>query len=157
MVADAVYYLQAPPAVPHYLDIHGLLETELRDSEAADVSWSRTRMECDSALFQIDSSQAQHLLRTLVTMARRMKSADPVYLQAWCEDSWWVFQLLIPGAQYNREQLRMLFEPFAAHSPAATGLALACGRRIAELHGGLLEATSEVEGTLLSLRLPLAA
>jgi signal transduction histidine kinase len=159
LVADAVHYLQAAPACPHVLDIHELLETELLDAEAADGAWCCVRLECESALIQIDSAQAQHLLRNIVTMARRMKSPSAqVYLQAWKESSWWVVQLLVADVQYSREQLRLLFEPFAAHAPAASGLGLATGRRIAEANGGLLEANpADGHGTLLSLRLPLAS
>jgi signal transduction histidine kinase len=60
------------------------------------------------------------------------------------------------GPGFTKETLDKLFAPFNTHSKDKAGIGLAVAHRIAEKHGGTLEASNRKErGALVELRLPL--
>jgi signal transduction histidine kinase len=67
------------------------------------------------------------------------------------------FTVTDAGAGIREPDLEKIFEPYYTTKPGGTGLGLAIARRIAEEHGGALEAASRPgEGATFTLRLPAA-
>jgi two-component system sensor histidine kinase HydH len=60
------------------------------------------------------------------------------------------------GPGIPKEALERIFSPFHTTKPTGTGLGLAISRKIAEAHGGTLEARSEGEGAELLMVIPRA-
>ena len=158
ILADAVHYLQSAPAALELVDVQETLELEIAESQIQIADWCDSSIHSGPALVSIDPRQAQHLFRNLLAMAKRMLRAPAAALVRTSVDgSWWLLEVSIPGAQYSRDQLRSLFDPFAAHLPAGAGLALASARRIVEAHGGVIEATCQPgQGSTFVVRLPLS-
>ena len=155
ILADAVHYLQSAPSAPQLVDVHEMLAREIADSEIEAANWCRSRIECRQALVSIDSAQAQHLIRNLLAMAKRMlRPPAEALVRTALDGLWWLLEVTIPGAKYDCEQLNSLFDPFAPHLPAGAGLALASARRIVETHGGIIEAECQ-SGTGVSLQVRL--
>ena len=61
------------------------------------------------------------------------------------------------GPPLDTEELERLFDPFHGSDPASTGLGLAIAQRLAEQHGGYIEAKNEGLGVAFDLRLPATA
>ena len=62
------------------------------------------------------------------------------------------------GHGFDREMLARVFEPYVTSKPRGTGLGLAIVKKIAEEHGGSIEASNRPEGgAYVRVVLPVAA
>jgi nitrogen fixation/metabolism regulation signal transduction histidine kinase len=62
------------------------------------------------------------------------------------------------GHGFDREMLARVFEPYVTSKPRGTGLGLAIVKKIAEEHGGSIEANNRPEGgAYVRVVLPVAA
>jgi signal transduction histidine kinase len=157
MLRDAVHCVRPTSGNPQLLDIHQLLQAELSSWTDADA-WCTVGTDDAPARVLIDRVQAPRLLRNLIVTARRLLAppAQFLHLREWRDSGEWILQLRIPGRDHSRQQLRDLFDPFAPQLAPGCGLALTAARRIAEAHGGSLDASpGDGGGLLLTLRLPL--
>jgi signal transduction histidine kinase len=78
-------------------------------------------------------------------------------LGGWQDGSHIHLEIRAPGVETSATDLAKMFEPFASHLPAGSGLGLASVRRITQAAGGAIQARSEpVRGTWLHLSFPCA-
>jgi CheY-like chemotaxis protein/nitrogen-specific signal transduction histidine kinase len=109
-----------------------------------------------------DSVRVSQILLNLLSNAVKFTKAGEIRLSAGRKDSWLVFEVTDTGIGIPEEQIDRLFQPFeqadttTTRKFGGTGLGLAISRRLADLMGGTLTATSTVgQGSTFTLRLPL--
>jgi PAS domain S-box-containing protein len=109
-----------------------------------------------------DAVRSSQILLNLLSNAVKFTAAGEVRLDARREDTQLVFQVTDSGIGIAPEHIERLFMPFeqadgsTTRQFGGTGLGLAISRRLAEMMGGSLTATSEVgHGSTFTLRLPL--
>jgi signal transduction histidine kinase len=132
-------------------------------AQAAAVTIEQT-LETGLPSLQGDSSLiAGALLNLLSNAVKYSPKGSEVRLHVYAEGPEVVFEVRNPGPVIPAHEISRLFEPFyrtAARSDALPGwgLGLAFVKRIAERHGGRIEATSNTEsGTCFCLLLPSTA
>jgi signal transduction histidine kinase len=157
ILADAVHFLQAAPLRIQTLCLDEVVTAALAEADPDSDRAVHTEFENTAIAVKMDSEQARHLVRTLLAVASRMtRPEEPVRVTLRQQSGEALLEVRAPGSDYGSQQLREMFEPFTSHVPAGSGLALASAHRIAELHGGTLEAwSSPARGTTFLARLPL--
>jgi signal transduction histidine kinase len=156
ILADAVHYLQATPLRLQTVYLDEVITASLAECDG-EFDMSMEIREAGIAV-RMDLEQARHLVRTLINVAARMtRHGNRVHVAARRDPGWAVLEVHVNDVQYGNHQLQEMFQPFAPHLPAGSGLALASAQRIAEQHRGMLEARSSPNtGTRLLARFPLA-
>ncbi|MBM3727700.1 MAG: hypothetical protein FJW40_20045 [Acidobacteria bacterium] len=167
ILADAVYYLNASPPRPETLDLNEVVAGSIAEwsRERLDV---RLRLELQPALVVLDPNRARHMLRNLFHFLRQAaQPGTPVDLWM-CEgedlDGRSCVQLELscqtpvhPAASDLVTQARSLFDPFASHAPAGSGLGLASVKQIILAAGGSLEVYARQADMLVAgIRIPRA-
>ena len=152
ILADAVHYFQAVPPNPHLMDLTEVVARDLSEwSPAEGVGLSFTLLP-DLPLVLLDLEQMQHLLRNIVTFFRRVSAPGrSIHLETLASGNDVCLKITSTTLEYSEEDIEPLFEPFGERLPAGTGLALASARRIAEAHGGHIEAKSDPPNSLALL------
>lgn len=156
ILADVVHYIQATPPRVEWVDL-GECITGAISSLVPSVS--RVEFTCPedrgATLALIDPSQAQHMMRAILTVYRQIartehlirislvRREDGIALEAHC--------LAEPQLLAVAEDL---MQPFTPHLPAGSGLALASVRRIAEVHGGSAQVEAREGAIWLEVVLP---
>jgi PAS domain S-box-containing protein len=109
-----------------------------------------------------DSVRISQVLLNLLSNAVKFTAEGEVRLSAYREGEQLVFQVIDSGIGIPPSHIERLFMPFeqadgsTTRQFGGTGLGLAISRRLAEMMGGSLTATSEVgQGSTFTLRLPL--
>ncbi|HBY58666.1 MAG TPA: hypothetical protein DEH78_02515 [Solibacterales bacterium] len=146
---DAIHYLQAAAPQPVLVDVNELITRACGDESLAGAREARLLLADGLPLVSLDPAQGEHLSRSLVAFANKAGgpfcnleiatglSSDMVTL-------WAAFN----ACGLPKSDPRPLLEPFAAHLPGGSGLALASTRRIAEAHGGSVTVEMIHEGRL---------
>lgn len=106
----------------------------------------------------VDAGQVQQILMNLVMNAiQAMPRGGSVSLRAYREGSRGVITVTDTGDGIAPELIDKVTEPFFTTRSEGTGLGLAVSRQLAELNGGSLAlASAPGEGTIVTLKLPLA-
>ena len=60
------------------------------------------------------------------------------------------------GTPISREELEMIFNPFFTTKDYGTGLGLTLSRKIVEDHNGSISVTSDEEGTVFTVLIPMS-
>lgn len=107
---------------------------------------------------QGDARLLGHAVRNLLRNAlEALASAGRVQVDVSAEEGLARVVVSDDGPGLNASQLEQVLEPFHTTKPHGTGLGLLIARRVAELHGGRLEARSrQGEGAAFTLAWPLA-
>jgi signal transduction histidine kinase len=148
ILSDAIHYLQAAPPRPELLDLSEIVSealTEWLGEEPAQMEYEPAEHLPPVVL---DAGQAQHLLCNLFTFFQQVARGGIVTIRTWSEGERACLEMAAPAPGYDAETLATLFEPFSAHLPGGSGLALASVRRIAEAHGAVLDASFTERGHL---------
>lgn len=110
-----------------------------------------------------DTFRIQQILFNLLGNAAKYTEQGHITLAAFLQDTQLVLSVTDTGVGIPEEKRDTLFQPFEqAHadshfSAGGTGLGLSISRKLVELHGGILELSSEVNrGTIVALRFPAA-
>lgn len=120
----------------------------------------------DPVYLMADPTRLEQMLTNLLTNAvKYTPSGGEIAVTAYEEDDAAVIRIRDTGVGIAPEALRTIFDPFTQHSPesdrhqAGLGIGLTIVRRLAELHGGSIEAYSEGpgKGSEFVLRLPVCA
>jgi signal transduction histidine kinase len=116
-------------------------------------------VEDDLPPVRVDRDQIQQLLLNLLKNAEEaMGERGGVRLAVFREGDRVVFAVDDEGPGVPPSQRERIFEPYVTGRPEGTGLGLAIARRIAEEHGGSLQAEdAPTGGARFALRLPAAA
>ena len=155
---DALHYFRVMPSDPQILDLHELVIDAIAEKAGDEPPRFELEFPDCEALVSLDWTQGRHLLRSLVSLLRRLDNASGrIAIRTHVGDGRVDLEFFLPGVQYDAEQLQRMFEPFQADAPAGSGLTLATARRIMEAHGGRISAKSETGlGTSFTGALPLA-
>jgi signal transduction histidine kinase len=123
--------------------------------------------EGDSVVTYTDPRRVRQVLLNLLSNAIKFGEGRPIHVASAAADSWLEISVRDHGPGIAAMDLPRIFDEFvqlehAGRAPRAvqsgTGLGLPISKRLAQLLGGTLEATSEPgEGSTFSLRLPIAA
>jgi signal transduction histidine kinase/DNA-binding NarL/FixJ family response regulator len=113
---------------------------------------------------EVDAAKLQRIVVNLLDNAVKFTERGEVRLEAGLDGGTLAIAVLDTGRGFDAKRLERLFEPFV-QDPArgddtleGTGLGLAICRRLADVLGGTLEATSApAAGTRFVLRVPVAA
>lgn len=108
---------------------------------------------------QLRSLSIKRMIGNLVNNAKRY-GAEPVYLSASLIGAYIIITVRDSGEGVNQTDIESLMQPFvrgdSARSTQGSGLGLAIVKRIAELHGGYVNARNHPDGGLeVSVGLPL--
>ena len=151
ILSDAVHFLQASPPHPEVIDLDEFLSESVRETARGEKMWVHISLCPRPTLVRLDPDQARHLLRsTLLFFGQACKPDPRLWVRTSVVDSEVRIEFEGTGANRTVEELESMFDPFSAHLPASSGLALASVRRITETHGGRIEFHSG-EGGRLSL------
>ncbi|XID75981.1 ATP-binding protein [Alkanindiges sp. WGS2144] len=110
---------------------------------------------------QVRSLSIKRMIGNLVSNAKRY-GAEPVYLSASLLGAYIIITVRDSGDGVNQDEIESLMQPFirgnSARTTQGSGLGLAIVKRIAELHGGYVNARNHPDGGLeVSVGLPLHA
>ncbi len=158
VLSDAVHLLQAAPVNRQVADLRELIVRALADRPSTAAEPLQLEFQDEPVLVSLDASQALHLIRGVVLVLRQMvRGGSKIIVRARVERQEVNLEFLVPALDMQQGELDRLFEPFASGLASGPGLSLATARRIAESHGGRMNARSEVgRGTLLRGAFPLA-
>lgn len=152
ILSDAVHFLQIAAPCPQLTDLNELVSALAAEVGAGGADWLELRLAPEAAMVRLDIEQGRHLVRNLLVVFRRLSEPQPlVGLETRLAGGEVQLEVRTRRAEHRPvENLEAMFEPFSAHAPAGSGLALASARRIAEAHGGRI-AFRPPEGLQLSL------
>ena len=104
-----------------------------------------------------DRVRLKQILVNLLYNAVKFTSKGSVTLDVKIKDNMLNFDIIDTGIGISPENIKKLFQPFQQinHHPEGTGLGLALSRKLAQLHGGDIMVTSEVDkGSCFTLYIP---
>jgi signal transduction histidine kinase len=148
ILTDAIHYLQAAPPRMELLDLSELISETLAEWAGEGASRVHYEPEQQVAAVLADASQAQHLLCNLFRFFQQAAHGGDVCIRTWTVDERTCLEFSGPAPDYDAESLATLFEPFNAHVPGGSGLALASVLHIVEAHGAALDASFDARGDL---------
>ena len=131
---------------------------------AGNPNFARIQVECDNAWIHGDAVRLEQITGNLISNALKFSQSErPVVVRVTCEGPCAVLRVTDQGVGIPEEMLPRIFDLFVqAHhtidrSRGGLGIGLTLVRRLAELHGGSVEATSEGDGrgATFTVRLPL--
>lgn len=139
-------------------EVQAILRTEAQETRLEIVH----DLPSETPTIQVDPELVRQALTRLLDNALRYVRSDSreVRLGLEIDDRWVMWTIEDQGPGIDDERLRRILEPFAPgernlSAPQSMGLSLAIVKRVAELHGGELQLTSEVDqGSRFVLRLP---
>ena len=155
ILSDAVHFLQASPPSFQVLDLDELVSDSVREAARGERVWVHTELSNEPTLVRMDADQGKHLLHNLLLLFRQLSKPDPkVYVRTRGLDSCVSLEVGADGVECPPAELESMFDPFSAHLPAGSGLALASVRRIAEVHDAKIEFHLSAGHLMLTVSFP---
>jgi signal transduction histidine kinase len=158
ILAETLYFSQAAPLNLQRLDLTEAVSRDLAESSPAEGTGLSFDLEANLPPVWLDLAQVQHLLRGIVAFFRRVSVPGGLIVVRTCGAKDEVaLEIASEMLEYSAEDIQPLFEPFGSHFPPGLALGLASARRIAEAHGGRVQAISAPPHSLtLSIAFPAA-
>ena len=159
-------YARAPELKPSRVDLNELV-AEVAELYRAQESSARLEVQLDSRLpaLRADRGRLRQVLNNLI--ANGLEAVDGVAdgrvmvatrFSSGPEGDSAVIMVTDNGHGFRQEMLARVFEPYVTSKPRGTGLGLAIVKKIAEEHGGSIQADNRPEGgAYVRVVLPLAA
>jgi signal transduction histidine kinase/CheY-like chemotaxis protein len=131
---------------------------------AGNPNYARIQVECEQAWVHGDAVRLEQIAGNLISNALKFSQSErPVDVKVTCEDGFAVLRVTDHGVGIPPDMLPRIFDLFVqAHqtidrSRGGLGIGLTLVRRLAEMHGGSVEATSEGDGrgATFKVRIPL--
>jgi len=131
---------------------------------AGNPNFARIQVDCEQAWVHGDAVRLEQITGNLISNALKFSQSErPVLVSVKCEDGQAVLRVSDQGVGIPQEMLPRIFDLFVqAHhtidrSRGGLGIGLTLVRRLAELHGGNVQATSEGDGrgATFTVRIPL--
>jgi len=131
---------------------------------AGNPNFARIQVECDQAWVMGDAVRLEQITGNLISNALKFSQSErPVHVKVSCEGKFAVLRVTDQGVGIPADMLPRIFDLFVqAHhtidrSRGGLGIGLTLVRRLAELHGGTVEASSEGDGrgATFTVRIPL--
>ncbi len=131
---------------------------------AGNPNFARIQVDCDQAWVHGDAVRLEQITGNLISNALKFSQSErPVVVSVKCEDGFAVLRVRDQGVGIPQEMLPRIFDLFVqAHhtidrSRGGLGIGLTLVKRLAELHGGAVQASSEGDGqgSTFTVRLPL--
>jgi signal transduction histidine kinase len=155
ILSDALYYLQAAPAQPESTDLTDFVRAAAGELRNTDVLDFRLNVERRPLRVLVDLDQFRHMLRNLLRFCAQAAPAGEMPEVSLHQAGDRVcLRVSVPSPGFWEPDPERMFEPFASHLPAGSGLILASARRVAEAHGGSLEAQATPSGLSLTAVFP---
>lgn len=140
-LTDAVHLLQAAPVSPQVLDLHELVTEVLSERASQDGPRFHPDFAETEALVKMDAAQALHLVRGMMLTMSQLPEDTGIMVRTAVSGSMVRLEIQVPGLEIPPHDLERFFTPLESDLPNGS-LSLACARRIAESHGGAIEASS---------------
>jgi signal transduction histidine kinase len=157
IIADAVFFLEAPKPRLHLLDLNEFLSHILAQPSGVDYVHARVEL-CERAFVRMDPAHAQHLVLNLLRFFRHVVQpvgSITIHTESLCSEI--VLSLSAVSSSMASDDLLGVFEPFNQSLPSGVGLTMASARRIVEVHGGRIEAHSHLDqGVSIVVAVPAA-
>lgn len=155
-LTDAVHLLQAAPVSPQVLDLHELITEVLAERASHEGARFHPEFAETAALVNMDPAQASHLVRGVMLTMSQLPEGTGIMVRTAVDGRTVRLEICVPGFDVPREDLDRFFTPLESHLPNGA-LSLACARKIAEAHGGTIEAASVPQlGVRFQCSFPLA-
>jgi signal transduction histidine kinase/CheY-like chemotaxis protein len=131
---------------------------------AGNPNFARIQVECETAWVHGDAVRLEQIAGNLISNALKFSQSErPVIVRVTCEGKFAVLSVTDQGVGIPEDMLPRIFDLFVqAHhtidrSRGGLGIGLTLVRRLAELHGGSVQAISEGDGrgSTFTVRLPL--
>jgi len=165
LVGDFLEYARPAPMSPIAVDLAQLLDEVLLliEHRSLPPNLKIIREYGESLIAHVDPQQMRQAIWNLclnavqampdgggeIRVGSRLLPGNPLRLQIWVADT---------GAGIAEQDLPHIFEPFYSTKPEGSGLGLALVYRVAQDHGGHIDAkTRQGDGTTFTLTLPAAA
>lgn len=139
-LTDAVHLLQAAPISPQILDLNEAVSEALSERTYHGGPRYRPEFTETEALVKMDASQAAHLVRALMLTMSQLPAGTDVMIRTAVTEGEVRLEIQVPGLEIPPLELERFFTPLESHLPNGAP-SLACARRIAEAHGGTVEAS----------------
>jgi nitrogen fixation/metabolism regulation signal transduction histidine kinase len=159
-------YARAPELKKTRVDLNELM-AEVVELYRAQEAVAQLAMQADPQLppLRADRSRLRQVLNNLITNALEAVEGVPggqvtiqTQMKSGPKGNAAVIMVSDNGHGFRQELLARVFEPYVTSKPKGTGLGLAIVKKIAEEHGGSIEADNQPEGgAYVRVVLPLAA
>jgi nitrogen fixation/metabolism regulation signal transduction histidine kinase len=151
-------YARSPQSEPRPLDLTALVTDVTALYDSAQV---RTELAADLPTVDADPGRLRQLLHNLIKNALEAgadTATDAVLVRTYRDvvhGSQAVLEVRDSGPGITEDLLGTLFDPYVTAKPRGTGLGLAIVKKIAEEHGGVINAENNSDvGATFTLRLP---
>lgn len=148
IIDDAVHFLQASPPHPAQVALDEVITQTIAERGRGKRLNLHLELAEEPCVALLDPQQARHLVMNLLNVFRQIANSGTVALRTAVEPQRVRLIASCAASEMGVEELRRLFEPFSAHAPAGSGLALASVRRIVEAHDGKLDVFRGIDGRL---------
>lgn len=158
ILAETLYFSRAAALNVQRLDLTEAVSRDLPEWSPAEGAGLSFDLGANLPPVWLDLGQVQHLLRGIVAFFRRVSAPGGlIALRTYGAKGEVVLEISSEMLEYSAEDIQPLFDPFDSHLRAGSGLGLASARRIAEAHGGCVQAISAPPHSLtLSIAFPVA-
>jgi signal transduction histidine kinase len=157
IITELLDFSSGKPPVLVKTDINFLIKDAISKADLPENVSLQLKLNKKLPKLRADEDQLQRVIFNLIVNAKQaMPNGGKLTIKSEQKDSNIFVDLTDSGTGISEEDLKMIFEPLFTTKAKGIGLGLALSKQIIEVHGGTIEARSEVgRGTTFIIKLPL--
>ena len=158
ILSDAVHFLGASPSHPMLADLKDLVADAISQLQPFESQPPRVEYGVGPAPVLVDSAQATHAVRNLVSYLRQLApDGEDVELAVSATEFEAKLAIQVATSVCTVAEVKLLLDPQHPHLGSGSGLAMASVRRIIDAHGGRIAVENQPPGGIrLTVIFPVA-